>query len=96
MTLKYTLKTFEKETEPKEGGGRQIVAGKTRVGFFVDDENGHQFIIDKVLTTGSKSQEDLTTEAYGLCQTEVTEWAESVKNIGKEWNPEEENFSDQS
>ncbi len=93
MALKYTLKTFEKETEPKEGGGRQIVAGKTRVGFVVEDENGNRFLIDKVLTTGSKSQEDLTTEAHGLCQTEVTEWTESVKNIGKEWNSTKKEFS---
>ena len=93
MSLKYTLKTWEKETEPKEGGGRQIVAGKTRVGFFVDDEKENRFVIDKVLNTGSKTQEALTKEAHGLCQTEVSEWVDSLVNIGNEWNPDKEEFS---
>jgi len=93
MALKYTLKTCEKETEPKEGGGRQIVAGKTRVGFFVDDEQGRRFVIDKVLDTGSKSKEELAEECYGLCQTEVTQWTVDMENLGKEWNPTKKEFS---
>ena len=93
MAFKYTLKNFGPETEPKEGGGRQIVAGKTRIGFTVEDENGNLFLIDKVITTGKKSQEQITEEAYALCQDEVNEWADSLRNIGKEWNPTDKKFS---
>ena len=70
MSIKYTLKTFEKDiTDDK----------KTRIGFTVVDEKKEIFYIDKLVVTGKKTQEELTKEAYDLCQNEVNEWVESKK-----------------
>ncbi len=77
MSLKYKLKTFQKEiANPK----------KTRIGFKIIDEKKEILYIDQLVETGTKTQEQLTKEAYDLCQDSVNEWVESKKNIGLEWD----------
>lgn len=77
MSLTYKLKTFEKEISDNTF---------TRIGFIVVDEKNEQFYIDQLVETGKKTQEELTKEAYDLCQNSVNEWVESKKNIGMEWD----------
>ena len=80
MALTYKIKTFEVETDD---------TSKTRVGFTVeDDTDGSIFVIDKLITTASKTDNAITQEAYTAAQTEVDEWVASRTNIGKEWNPD--------
>ena len=79
MALTYTIKTFEADDND---------ASKTRVGFTViDDTDDSVFVIDKLITTGSKTDNAITQEAYTAAQTEVDAWVASRTNIGKTWNP---------
>ena len=79
MALTWEIKTYEVE----EGD-----TSKTRVGFMVkDDSDGAMFAIDKLITTGSKSVDDISKEAYDSCQTEVNTWVNGKSNIGKKFNP---------
>ena len=50
------------------------------------------FIIDKRITTGSNSDEQLVTAAQAAGQAEIDEWAASFANVGKTWNPETNSF----
>ena len=80
MALTYTIKTFEADDND---------ASKTRVGFTViDDTDDSVFVIDKLITTGSKTDNAITQEAHTAAQTEVNEWVASRANIGKTWNPD--------
>ena len=80
MALTYTIKTFEVDDNE---------SSKTRVGFTVeDDTDGSIFLIDKLVTTASKTDNAITQEAYTAAQTEVDEWVASRTNIGKTWNPD--------
>ena len=80
MALTYTIKTFEADDND---------ASKTRVGFTViDDTDDSVFVIDKLVTTASKTDNAITQEAYAAAQTEVDEWVASRTNIGKKWNPD--------
>lgn len=79
MALTWEIKTYEIE---------QGDSSKTRVGFMVtDDSDNKQFAIDKLITTGSKSANTISKEAYDACQSEVTEWQNSKANVGKTFNP---------
>ena len=79
MALTYKIKTYEVE----EGD-----SSKTRVGFTVtDDSDNTYFLIDKLITTASKTVDAISTEAYDACQTEVTAWVDSKSNLGKTFNP---------
>ena len=80
MALTYTIKNFEVDGND---------SSKTMVGFtVVDDTDGSVFFIDKLVTTGSKTDNAITQEAYTAAQTEVNEWVASRTNIGKTWNPD--------
>jgi hypothetical protein len=78
MALTYKIKTFEVDDNE---------SSKTRVGFTVeDDTDGTVFLIDKLVTTGSKTDNAITQEAHTAAQTEVNAWVASRTNIGKTWN----------
>ena len=80
MALTYTIKNFEVDEND---------SSKTMVGFtVVDDTDDSVFLIDKLVTTGSKTDNAITQEAYAAAQTEVDEWVASRTNIGKTWNPD--------
>ena len=80
MALTYTIKTFEVDSNE---------SSKTRVGFTVEDDTDDSvFLIDKLVTTASKTDNAITQEAYAAAQTEVDEWVASRTNIGKTWNPD--------
>ena len=80
MALTYTIKNFEVDEND---------SSKTMVGFtVVDDTDDSVFLIDKLVTTGSKTDNAITQEAYTAAQTEVDEWVASRTNIGKTWNPD--------
>ena len=79
MALIYKIKTYEVE---------QGDSSKTRVGFTVtDDSDNAELLIDKLVTTASKSADAISKEAYDACQTEVTAWVDSRSNLGKTFNP---------
>ena len=79
MALTWEIKTYEVE---------QGDTSKTRCGFLVTDSSDNKiFAIDKLITTGSKSVDDISKEAYDACQTEVTAWVNSKTNVGKTFNP---------
>ena len=80
MALTYTIKNFEVDEND---------SSKTMVGFtVVDDTDDTVFLIDKLVTTASKTDNAITQEAYTAAQTEVDEWVASRTNIGKTWNPD--------
>ena len=80
MALTYKIKTFEVELDD---------TSKTRVGFtVVDDTDDSTFLIDKLVTTGSKTDNAIAQEAHNAAETEVAEWVDSRTNIGKTWNPD--------
>mgnify|MGYP003128766307 CR=1 FL=1 len=82
MALKYEIKTFEAEIISGNP------TGKTRVGFTVtDDSDNQKYLIDKTIETGSKSDDTITDEAYEACQTQVNDWVNSKKNVGKTFDP---------
>ena len=78
MSLKYIIKNYEIDTED---------SSKTRVGFFVTDAQGNKFAIDKLVTTGSKSKEEIITEASNASQDEINTWATQFEVVNKVWNP---------
>ena len=83
MSLKYIIKTYEIDTED---------SSKTRVGFFVTDAQGNKFAIDKLVTTGSKSKEEIITEASNASQDEINTWATQFEVVNKVWNPNTNSF----
>ena len=83
MSLKYIIKNYEIDTED---------SSKTRVGFFVTDAQGNKFAIDKLVTTGSKSKEEIITEASNASQDEINTWATQFEVVNKVWNPNTNSF----
>jgi len=80
MALTYEIKTFEVDTND---------SSKTRVGFTVTDSSDENiFLIDKLVTTSSKTDNAISKEAYDAAQTEVVAWQNSKNNIGKTFNPD--------
>ena len=80
MALTYKIKTFAIETDN---------TSKTRVGFMIeDDTDGSVLMIDKLITTGSKTDNEITAEAYAAAQAETDAWQSDKANIGKKWNPD--------
>ena len=67
-------------------------ATKTKVGFRVTDDAGHVLIIDKSVTTGSNSAEQIVAAAQAAGQAEINQWETDMSNIGKTWNPETNSF----
>lgn len=83
MSLTYKIDKFE--TDPDD-------ATKTLVGLAVSDASGNLFIIDKRVTTGSNSDEQLVAAAQSTAQSEIDAWVASRANVGKIWNPETNSF----
>lgn len=83
MSLTYTIDKFQ--TDPDDNN-------KTLVGLKITDSSGNVFIIDKRITTGSKTDEQLVTAAQAEGQAEIDEWAKSFAVVGKNWNPETNSF----
>lgn len=79
MSLIYTIKNYETDTED---------SSKTRVGFYVTDAQNNKLAIDKLITTGSKSKENIITEASNAAQDEINAWASQFEVVGKTWNPD--------
>jgi hypothetical protein len=83
MSLTYAIDKFEIDGED---------ATKTLIGFRITDESGNIFIIDKKVTTGSNSDEQLVTAAQSAAQSEIDAWVASRANVGKIWNPDTNSF----
>ncbi len=62
------------------------------IGLKITDSIGNIFIIDKKVTTGSNSDEQLVTAAQSAAQSEIDAWVASRANVGKIWNPETNSF----
>lgn len=79
--MKHEIKNFENDGDQK------------LVGFKITDDLGRIFFIDKkVGITTSKTTEDYISEAYAMCQDEITEWQNMFNIVGKQWNPETGSF----
>ena len=69
MSLTYAIDKFEIDGED---------ATKTLIGFRITDESGNIFIIDKKVTTGSNSDEQLVTAAQSAAQSVLWQVADSA------------------
>jgi len=87
MSLTYAIDKFEIDGED---------ATKTLIGFRITDANGDIFIIDKRVTTGSNSDEQLVTAAQSAAQSEIDAWVASRANVGKIWNPDTNSFQEET
>tara|TARA_E500000318_G_C3410226_1_gene153265 strand:+ start:184 stop:438 length:255 start_codon:yes stop_codon:yes gene_type:complete len=79
MSLTYVIKSYETDFED---------SSKTRVGFFVTDAQGNKLAVDKVVTTGSKSKNDIVSEAFDLAKDTIDSWASQFELVGKNFNPD--------
>ena len=79
MSLTYKIKSYETDLSD---------SSKTRVGFFVTDAKSNQLVIDKLVTTGSKSKNDIVTEAFDLAKSEIDNWSSQFEVVGKTYNPD--------
>ena len=79
MSLTYVIKSYETDFED---------SSKTRVGFFVTDAQGNKLAVDKVVTTGSKSKNDIISEAFDLAKDTIDDWASQFELVGKNFNPD--------
>ena len=78
MSLTYVIKSYETDFED---------SSKTRVGFFVTDAQGNKLAVDKVVTTGSKSKNNIVSEAFDLAKDTIDDWASQFELVGKNFNP---------
>ena len=83
MSLTYVIKSYETDTND---------SSKTRVGFFVTDAQGNKLAVDKVVTTGSKSKNDIVSEAFDLAKDTIDDWASQFELVGKNFNPDTKEF----
>ena len=79
MSLTYVIKSYETDFED---------SSKTRVGFFVTDAQGNKLAVDKLVTTGSKSKNDIVSEAFDLAKDTIDDWASQFELVGKNFNPD--------
>ena len=79
MSLTYVIKSYETDTND---------SSKTRVGFFVTDAQGNKLAVDKVVTTGSKSKNDIVSEAFDLAKDTIDDWASQFELVGKNFKPD--------
>ena len=79
MSLTYVIKSYETDFED---------SSKTRVGFFVTDAQGNKLAVDKVVTTGSKSKNNIISEAFDLAKDTKDSWASQFEVVGKNFNPD--------
>tara|TARA_R100000353_G_scaffold172448_1_gene137645 strand:+ start:805 stop:1071 length:267 start_codon:yes stop_codon:yes gene_type:complete len=87
MSLTYAIDKFEIDGED---------ATKTLIGFRITDSSNNVFIIDKKVTTGSNSDEQLVTAAQSAAQSEIDAWVASRANVGKIWNPDTNSFQEET
>ena len=79
MSLTYVIKSYETDFED---------SSKTRVCFFVTDAQGNKLAVDKVVTTGSKSKNNIISEAFDLAKDTIDDWASQFELVGKNFNPD--------
>tara|TARA_R100001163_G_scaffold18967_1_gene16757 strand:- start:74 stop:328 length:255 start_codon:yes stop_codon:yes gene_type:complete len=79
MSLTYKIKSYEIDLSD---------SSKTRVGFLVTDDKSNRLVIDKLVTTGSKSKNAIVTEAFDLAKSEVDDWSSQFEVVGKTYNPD--------
>tara|TARA_R110000824_G_scaffold215951_1_gene402547 strand:- start:21175 stop:21429 length:255 start_codon:yes stop_codon:yes gene_type:complete len=79
MGLTYKIKNYETDLSD---------SSKTKVGFYVTDAQGNKLAIDKLVTTSSKSKNDIVTEAFDLAKSEVDSWSSQFEVVGKTYNPD--------
>ena len=79
MSLTYVIKSYETDTND---------SSKTRVGFFVTDAQGNKLAVDKLVTTGSKSKNNIISEAFDLAKDTIDDWASQFELVGKNFNPD--------
>ena len=65
-------------------------ASKTMVGFDITDTNIPNITkaIDSSVTTGSKTSDQISTEAYTAIASRVTAWQTANANLGKTFDPD--------
>ena len=83
MSLTYKIKTYETDTED---------SSKTRVGFYVTAAQDNKLAIDRLVTTGSKSKQEIITEASNLAKDTIDTWASQYEVVGKNLNPNTNSF----
>ena len=83
MALKYEIHKMHTDDDD---------SSKTKVGFKVTDDNGSTFVIDKLITTGSKTSEQIVTEAQTASQSEINAWVATQSNIGRVWDVDNNQF----
>jgi len=80
MALTYKIKNYETDVDD---------ASKTMVGFTVtNDSLGGTFLIDKKVTTGSKTRDQIVAAAHAAAQTEVLAWVAFESNLGLTFDPD--------
>ncbi len=79
MSLTYVIKSYETDTDD---------SSKTRVGFFVTDAQGNKLAVDKLVTTGSKSKNNIVSEAFDLAKDTIDDWESQFELVGKNFNPD--------
>ena len=79
MSLTYKIKSYEIDLSD---------SSKTRVGFLVTDDKSNRLVIDKLVTTGSKSKNAIVTEAFDLAKDTIDDWASQFELVGKNFNPD--------
>ena len=67
-------------------------SSKTKVGFKITSDSGSVLIIDKLITTGSKTSEQIVTEAQTASKSEIDEWQKTQSNIGRVWDADNNKF----
>ena len=83
MTLTYKITTFEAELDASNNP-----TGKKNVGFEVtDNSNKGIYFINKSIEIGSKTDDEITDEAYTASKDQVDAWVASRSNLGKTFDP---------
>ena len=83
MSLKYIIKDFYK------------VGNKQHVGMTITDDNNHTFLIDKQVDyQEGRTDEEYINDALVLMESEIEEWENSYKVIGKEFDVVNKKFKE--
>jgi len=79
MALTYVIKNYETDASD---------SSKTMVGFKVTNEAGGLILIDKRITTGSNTKNQIVAAAHAAAQTEIQAWVDYEANIGLTFDPD--------
>jgi|TARA_B110000196_G_C20843269_1_gene519283 hypothetical protein len=79
MALTYKIKNYETDVDD---------ASKTLVGFKVTNEAGGLFLIDKKITTGSNTKNQIVAAAHAAAQTEIQAWVDYEATVGLTFDPD--------